>query len=161
VSGHDPFRVAARAYLGYGIVYWIGGVYLVMHGVGVRGAAAPAGLSWIVLGAVFVIVVPYLLRHPRAWFERWILSRRDFARILAVLMALRAFKVGQVALRPGTATVASPWGGEITFRLGAAVFFIVTVAALAVIARAAWTSEPRASSSAHPRSEPISRPPLP
>jgi len=141
VSGHDPFRVAARAYLGYGIVYWIGGVYLALHGVGARGSAAPAGLSWIVLGAVFVIVVPYLLARPRAWFERWILARRDFARILVVLMALRAFKVGQVALRPETATVAFPWTGEITFRAGAAVFFVVTVAALAVIARAAWSRE--------------------
>ena len=111
---------------------------------GVRGSAAPAGLSWIALGAVFVLLVPYLLGRPRAWFERWILSRRDFARVLVVLMALRAWKVGRVALRPETATVASPWGGTITFRLGAAIFCVVTVAALAIIARGAWT-EPGAS----------------
>jgi hypothetical protein len=37
--------------------------------------------------------------------------------------------------------VPAPWSGEITFRLGALVFFIVTVAALALIARAAWAKE--------------------
>jgi hypothetical protein len=107
--------------------------------VGVRGGAAAAGLWWIVLGAVFVLLVPYLLLRPRPWFERWILARRDFARILVLFMAFRAWKVGQVALRADTATVASPWGGAITFRLGAAIFFVVTVAALALIARAAWS----------------------
>ena len=141
MSATDPFRAAAGAYLGYGIVYWIGGVYLALHGVGVRGSAAPGGLLWIVLGAVFVLLVPYLLARPRAWFERWILSRRDFARVLVLFMAFRAWKVGQVALRSETATVASPWGGVITFRLGAAVFFIVTIVALAVIARAAWSRD--------------------
>ena len=141
MSAADPFRAAARAYLGYGIVYWIGGVYLVWHGVGVRGSAARAGLSWIALGAVFVLLVPYLLARPRAWFERWVLSRRDFARVLVLFMAFRAWKIGQVALRSDTATVASPWGGTITFRLGAALFFFVTVIALAVITRAAWRRE--------------------
>ena len=35
----------------------------------------------------------------------------------------------------------NPEGGEITFRVGACVFLIVTVAALLVIARAAWAKE--------------------
>jgi hypothetical protein len=160
MSAGDPFRAAAGAYLLYGMVYWIGGVYLALHGVGARGDAATAGLSWIVLGAVFVLLIPYLLGRPRAWFERWILSRRDFARILVVLMAFRAWKVGHVALRPETATVAAPWDGVITFRLGATVFFVVTVVALAMIVRAAWRSEPRPSVSAHPRPDPGSRSPL-
>src|SRR5919204_3895479 len=89
----DRFRDAARAYLVYGLTYWIGGVYLALHGVGVRGSAASAGLFWIAVGAVLVGLVPYLLGRPRAWFERWIVSRRDFARIVVVLMALRAWKV--------------------------------------------------------------------
>jgi hypothetical protein len=87
--------------------------------------------------------VPYLLRRPRAWFERWVLGRRDFARVLVLLMAFRAFKVAEVAVRGQTATVAAPWGGEVTFRAGALVFFAVTVVALAVIARAAWHAEAR------------------
>lgn len=137
----ERFRDAARAYLVYGIVYWIGGVYLALHGIGVRGTTAAPGIGWIVLGLVFVIVIPYLLRRPHAWFERWVLSRRDFARIVALLMAVRAWRVLRVALRPETASVAAPWDGEITFRAGAAVFFVVTVVALLFVALAAWSAE--------------------
>src|SRR5215470_17903338 len=103
--------------------------------------AASAGVGWIVLGLVFVIAIPYLLRRRRAWFERWVLGRRDFARILTLFMAIRAWLVLRVALRPETATVAAPWGGDITFRAGAAVFFLVTVVALLFVAVAAWTAD--------------------
>ena len=138
----DRFRVAARAYLTYGVIYWIGGVYLAAHGIGVRGERVmQAGVVWIVLGLVFVVAVPYLLARRPAWFERWVLSRRDFARILTLFMALRAWHVLKVVLRPETATVSAPWGGEITFRAGAIVFLLVTVIALALIGRAAWASE--------------------
>lgn len=138
----DQYRLAARAYLIYGVIYWLGGVYLATQGVGVRGGrVAQAGVAWIVLGLVFVVLVPYLLARPRAWFERWILTRRDFARIITVFMIVRAWHVAQVALRPETASVAAPWGGEVTFRLGAAVFLVVTVAALVLVGRAAWTRE--------------------
>ena len=135
----DPFRLAARAYLVYGVIYWLGGVYLAWHGVGVRGGRMmQAGIVWIVAGLVLVIGIPYLLAARRAWFERWVLSRRDFARVLSLLMAFRAWEVLKVALRAETATVAAPWGGLVSFKLGAAIFFVVTVAALACVARAAW-----------------------
>jgi hypothetical protein len=137
----DRFRDAARAYLIYGIVYWIGGVWLALHGVGVRGELAGAGILWIVLGLIFVVGIPYLLRRRRAWFERWVLGRRDFARILTLFMAIRAWSVLRVVLRPETATVAAPWGGEVTFRTGAAVFFIVTVVAALFVAVAAWAQD--------------------
>jgi len=138
----DRFRLAARAYLAYGVVYWIGGVYLATQGVGVRGERVmQAGVAWIVIGLVLVAGIPYLLAQRRAWFERWVLSRRDFARILTAFMAVRAWHVLLVAVRPETASIAAPWGGEITFRAGAIVFFIVTVAALLVIGRAAWVKE--------------------
>jgi len=138
----DRFQVAARAYLTYGVVYWIGGVYLAAHGVGVRGERMmQPGVAWIVLGLVFVLAIPYLLARRRAWFERWILSRRDFARILTIFMALRAWHVLKVVLRPETAAVSAPWGGEITFRAGALVFLLVTAIALLLIGRAAWSQE--------------------
>jgi hypothetical protein len=138
----DRFRLAARAYLVYGVIYWLGGFYLALQGVGVRGdRTMQPGVAWIVLGLVLVVAIPYLLARRRAWFERWILSRRDFARVLAAFMAVRAWHVLKVALRPETASVPAPWGGEITFRLGAIVFMIVTVAALLAIARAAWAEE--------------------
>jgi len=143
----DRFRLAARAYLVYGVIYWLGGFYLALHGVGVRGdrirgdRMMQPGVAWIVVGLALVVAIPYLLARRRAWFERWILSRRDFARILVAFMAVRAWHVLKVALRPETASVPAPWGGEITFRLGAIVFTIVTVAALLLIARAAWAEE--------------------
>ena len=137
----DRFRDAARAYLVYGIIYWIGGVWLAFQGVGVRGESAGRGILWIVLGLVLVVGIPYLLRRPRPWFERWILGRRDFARILTLFMVVRAWAVLRVALRPETATVAAPWGGDISFRVGAAVFFIVTVVAALFVAVAAWATD--------------------
>ena len=134
----DRFRTAARAYLGYGVVYWVGGLYLWLHGVG-RGSVL--SVVWILLGAVLVLLIPFLLRRRRPWFERWILSRRDFARLVAVFMAFRVLGVARVVFRAETATVASPWGGVITYRLGGAVFMVVTLVALAVVARAAWQPE--------------------
>ncbi len=140
----DRFRDAARAYLVYGIVYWIGGVYLALHGIGVRGEMMHAGTMWIILGLIFVAGIPYVLWRRRRWFERWILGRRDFARVLTVLMVVRAWHVLRVVLRPETASVAAPWDGEITFRAGAAVFFLVTIVALLFVAVAAWGSDQRA-----------------
>ena len=138
----DRFDLAARAYLTYGVVYWLGGVYLAAHGVGVRGGRMmQPGVVWIVLGLAFVVAIPYLLARRRAWFERWVLSRRDFARILTAFMAFRAWHVLKVVLRPETAAVSAPWGGEITFRAGAVVFLLVTVTALFVIGRAAWSED--------------------
>jgi hypothetical protein len=141
----DRFRAAARGYFAYAVVYWIGGVYLVWHGVGIPSPVTPSKRAvyvafWAIAGLVPMFVIPYLLRRPRAWFERWLLSRRDFARILALVMAWRAIEVLRVALRSATATVAAPWGGEIPFRLGAVVFFVFTAVALALLARAAWAS---------------------
>jgi hypothetical protein len=140
-ADHDRrFGAAARAYFAYGVVYLIGGLYLLAHGVGVRGSRAASGIEWLTIGLAILLAIPYLLNRPRGWFERWVLSRRDFARIVAVLMALRAWKVLSVVLRPDTAEVAAPWGGTLSFRAGGLVFFVVTVVALAFVARAAWGS---------------------
>ena len=137
------FRDAARAYLVYGVVYWVGAAYAAYHGIGVRaeGRIDWRGMLWVILGLVFVIAIPYLLRRRRPWFERWILSRRDFARIISLSMAWRAVEVGTRALRPQSASVPAPWGGEVSFRLAYTVFFVVTVAALFFVARAAWSEE--------------------
>jgi hypothetical protein len=132
------FGLAAHAYLGYGIVYWLGGAWLWMHDVG-RGSLA--SVVWIALGAVLVGLVPYLLRRPRAWFERWILSRRDFARILALFMVFRVLAVLRIVLRSETAVITAPWGGVISFRAGGIAFILVTVTALVLIARAAWAKD--------------------
>src|SRR5438309_11325499 len=99
----DRFRLAARAYLVYGVVYWLGGFYLATQGVGVRGGRMmQAGVVWIVLGLVLVGLIPYLLAQRRAWFERLILSRRDFARPWDALMAARPWLLLGVDVGPGS-----------------------------------------------------------
>src|SRR5260370_10138925 len=87
----DRYRDAARAYLAYGIVYWIGGAYLAMHGIGVRGSMSAPGLMWIVLGLVFVVVIPFLLIPPRRWFERWVMGRPGLTRIPPPVTAVPAW----------------------------------------------------------------------
>ena len=140
--GDDRYRSAARGYFAYGLVYYVGGLYLLWRGVGVMGATeGRRGSSlafWALAGLVPLLGVPYLLRSPRRWFERWVFTRRDFARVVALFLAFRAWKVAQVALHDHGGSVAAPWGGEISFRIGAALFLVVTVGALAAVARAAW-----------------------
>ena len=139
VSATDPrFHVAARAYLVYGVVYWLGGAWLWLHDVG-RGTLW--SVAWIALGAVLVVLVPYLLRRRRRWFERWVLGRRDFARLVAVFMFFRVLAVLRVVLRDETAVVAAPWGGLVSYRAGGTVFLLVTVTALVLLARAAWADD--------------------
>ena len=96
--------------------------------------------TWGLVGLVPLVVIPLLLWWPWSWLGGWI-SRRSFAWLVALLLALRAWKVGEVAVR-GSATVAAPWGGEISFRLGAMVFLVVTAVALVLVARAAWLQRP-------------------
>jgi hypothetical protein len=136
MTGDAKFRQAAWTYFAYGIVYWIGGFVLISAGLGPRGMSG--GGTWFVVGALFIVVIPWLLLRERAWFERWVLSRRDFARILTLLIALRAVEVGRIALSPRSELV-SAGGFAIPMSLGAAVFCLVTVATAVMVARAAWS----------------------
>lgn len=140
----DPFRHAALAYFAYGLVYLVGGLYLIHHGVGVAGARAGAStasslVGWGLVGSIPLVVIPLLLWRRWAWLGGWI-SRRTFAWLVAVLLAMRAYKVGEVAWRGGGA-VPAPWGGEISFRAGGVVFLVVTLMALGFVVRAASRSE--------------------
>ena len=139
------FRIAARGYLLYGIVYWIGGLYLLSQGVGVMGSTEGRRLGtmvfWAVAGLVPMLGIPYLLRARRGWFERWVFSRRDFARVVSLFLTFRAWKIGQVVVHGHGGSVPAPWGGTIGFPVGAAMFLVITVSALAAVARAAWARE--------------------
>jgi len=47
-------------------------------------------------------------RRERRWFDRWVLARRDFARLLTLLVALRAIEVARIAWAarpPGSETL--------------------------------------------------------
>ncbi|HYE93287.1 MAG TPA: hypothetical protein VEA38_19810 [Terriglobales bacterium] len=138
------FRAAAFGYLAYGLVYYVGGLYLITQGVGVMGGRRGSFMFWAIAGLVPLLAIPFLLWARRRWFERWVVTRRDFARLVAIFLAFRALKVGEVAFNKDGAAVAAPWGGVLmTFQTGAALFLIVTLAALVVVARAAWAAEER------------------
>jgi hypothetical protein len=141
----DPYRAAALAYVIYGLVYLVGGLYLISQGIGVMGAPTSGTttrtmLRWGLVGLLPLVAIPWLLSRPWTWFGG-LVSRRVFAWLIAGLLAIRAFKVGGIALRGG-ASVAAPWVGQISFQAGAGVFLVFTVIALAFVVRAAATSRP-------------------
>jgi hypothetical protein len=136
----DPYRAAAWAYLFYGIVYFIGGLYLISQGIGVMGARTADAtestmLYWGLLGLIPLVLIPWLLSRPWSMLGG-VVSRRAFAWVVALLLAIRVYKVSEVAIRGG-ASVAAPWGGEISFQAGAIVFLVLAVIALGFVLRAA------------------------
>jgi hypothetical protein len=131
------YRQAAWTYLAYGVVYWLGGLALAQSGLGPRGMER-GGAAWFVVGALFVVVFPWLLVRERGWFDRWILSRRDFTRILTLLVALRAIEVARIAWMPRTETV-PVLGVAVPTALGASMFCTLTVVTALMLARAAWS----------------------
>lgn len=134
------FRQAAWTYLGYGVVYWLGGLALAAAGRGPRGMER-GGAAWFVVGALFVVVFPWLLVRERRWVDRWLLSRRDFARILTLLVLIRAVEVARIARAPRAESVAL-LGLDVPVRVGAWAFCLLTVATGVMLARAAWGRDP-------------------
>jgi hypothetical protein len=133
------FRQAAWTYLGYGIVYWLTALYLQLAVFPVRGRP----LFWFGAGALIAVGVPPLLYRPRRWFERRVLSRRDFTRILAVLVAIRAVYVARVALVGAESMRMPTFGGGVPpSPVGAWVMALIAAVTAVMLARAAWTREP-------------------
>src|SRR5262245_1552771 len=139
VTGATRYRQAAWTYMGYGVVYWLGGLALASAGAGPRGMER-GGAAWFIVGALFVVIFPWLLVRERGWFDRWILSRRDFTRILTLLVAIRAVEVARIALHPRAEAI-SVLGMTLSMRAGAAVFCLLTILTALVLARAAWSRE--------------------
>jgi hypothetical protein len=132
------FRRAAWTYLGYGIVYWFTALYLQLAVFPVRGRT----LFWFGAGAVIAVGVPWLLCRPRGWFERWVLSRRDFARLLALLVAIRAVMVARLALVGAESMRMPSFGGGVPpSPVGAWLMAAVAALTAAMLAHAAWSSE--------------------
>ena len=135
----ERFRQAAWTYVGYGVVYWLGGLVLASGGLGPRGMER-GGTAWFVVGALFVVVFPWLLIKERGWFVRWVLSRRDFARVLTLLVTIRAVEVARIAWMPRAEAV-SVLGLDVSMRAGAWAFCLLTVVTAVMLARAAWSRE--------------------
>lgn len=124
----EKFKQAAWAYFIYGVIYWLGGLYLATHGIALGRVRV-----WFVLGAIILVLFPWLItRGHRGKSYLW------FCRILTVLVAFRAFGVGRVMLSPMISSVPLAGGGELPMSLGAGVFFLITLATGAMLARAAW-----------------------
>src|SRR5207247_2033719 len=77
------------------------------------------------------------------WFERWVLSRRDCTRILAVLVAIRALYVARLALVGAESTRMPAFGGGVPpSPLGTWLMALVAALTATMLARAAWQGEP-------------------
>lgn len=126
-SQQEKFRKAAWAYVAYGVCYLGGALYLAAMGIAPR-ALRSGDWVWFAMGGVIVILFPWLLWRGFKWF----------ARVLVFLMAYRAWEVGKITLAPRIETVVLPWGGSIHTNYPAAAFFLLTVGAAAMVARAAW-----------------------
>lgn len=135
----DKFRQAAMTYLAYGVVYWVVALYLQLRVFEVRGPL----LVWFAIGALIALGGPWLLGRRRPWFERWIVTRRDFARVLAVLVALRTLAVAWIAWRGPSMRMPTFGGGVPPSAAGAWVMAAVAGVTAAMLARAAWSVEER------------------
>ncbi len=152
-SPNEKFKQAAWMYLLYGVLYLIGAIYLASQGFGARGMRTGAGIGWFIFGALFVVLIPFLLYRP--WELHFVFRdsgrivrlfhRHLFAKILTILIVIRAFGVGRVMINPAHPAVPLPGGGELSMSLGAAIFLLITLVTGIMVARAAWipyTAEP-------------------
>ncbi len=90
-------------------------------------------MAWFILGALFVVVFPWLIaRGARGPAYLW------FVRILTLFVAWRAYEVGRIALHPRTSHVPAPWGGQVPMAAGAWVFFVITLATMTILSWASW-----------------------
>jgi hypothetical protein len=134
------YRQAAWAYAAYGVLYWVGGLALAAAGFGPRGVGR-GGMLWFLGGALLIAVIPWLLVREHRGVDRWLLSRRDFARVLTALVVFRAIEVARLARapRPPEARTVTALGVSVPFDLAAWTFCLVTLAVAALVARAAWS----------------------
>jgi hypothetical protein len=137
-AGEARFRQAAWTYFGYGIVYWFTALYLQLTVFPVRGRP----LFWFGAGALIAAGIPWLLFREHRWFERWVLSRRDLTRILAVLVAIRAGFVAHLALVGAESMRMPAFGGGVPpSPAGAWLMALVALVTTLMLARAGWSSE--------------------
>jgi hypothetical protein len=128
----EKFRQAALSYLVYGCLYLAGALYVASTGITGRPLTSRAGVIWFAVGAMLIILFPWLLSRGYVWFTR----------LLAVLVLLRAVGVARVIVNPTIRAVPLPGGIEISMRAGAWIFLLVTLGTGYMLARAAWDLKP-------------------
>jgi hypothetical protein len=126
------FRQAALSYLVYGCLYLMGAVWIGVSGVMGRPMTARSSLVWFGMGALLIVLFPWLISKGYVWFTR----------ALVLLVLFRAAAVARVVIKPTIAAVPLPGGFELPMRVGALLFLIVTVGTGFMLARAAWDLGP-------------------
>ena len=126
------FRQAALSYLIYGCLYLAGAAYIAASGVSGRAMTSRSALVFFGVGAILVILFPWLISKGYVWFTR----------ILVLLVLFRVVGVVRVIVRPTIAAVPLIGGIELPMRLGAFLFLLVTLGAGYMLARAAWDLSP-------------------
>jgi len=126
------FRQAALSYLIYGCLYLAGAAYIAASGLSGRPMTSRSALVWFGVGAILIILFPWLISKGYVWFTR----------TLVLLVLFRAVGVVRVIVRPTIAAVPLIGGIELPMRLGAFLFLLVTLGAGYMLARAAWDLSP-------------------
>jgi len=126
------FRQAALSYLVYGCLYLAGAAYIAASGIFGRALTSRSALVWFGIGAILIVLFPWLINKGYVWFTR----------ILVLLVLFRAVGVVRVIVRPTIAAVPLIGGIELPMRLGAFFFLLVTLGTGYMLARAAWDLRP-------------------
>ncbi len=128
----EKFRQAALSYLIYGCLYLGGAIYVAVTGIVGRAMTTRSSVIWFGVGAILVVLFPWLISKGYVWFTR----------LLVFLVLLRAVGVARVAIKPTIPAVPLPGGIEISMRVGAFLFLLVTLGTSYMLARAAWDLRP-------------------
>jgi len=137
-ASDDRYRLAAWSYFVYGLVYEAVAIYIQLYVFPLRGSL----LLWFGVGALLMVGIPWVLMRRRPWFEGWVVSRRDLARVLALLLFVRFLVLARIAVRgPDPGRMPSFGSGAPSSPLGAAVMASIAIATCVIVARAAWSRE--------------------
>lgn len=128
----EKFRQAALSYLIYGCLYLGGAIYVAVTGIVGRAMTTRSSVIWFGVGAILVVLFPWLISKGYVWFTR----------LLVFLVLLRAVGVSRVVIKPTIPAVPLPGGIEISMRVGAFIFLLVTLGTSYMLARAAWDLRP-------------------
>lgn len=128
----EKFQQAALSYLIYGCLYLGGAIYVAVTGIVGRAMTTRSGVIWFGVGTILVVLFPWLISKGYVWFTR----------LLVFLVLLRAVGVARVMIKPTIPAVPLPGGIEISMRVGAFLFLLVTLGASYMLARAAWDLSP-------------------
>ena len=128
----EKFRQAALSYLIYGCLYLGGAIYVAVTGIVGRAMTTRSGVIWFGVGAILVVLFPWLISKGYVWLTR----------ILFFLVLFRAIGVARVMIKPTIPAVPLPGGIEISMRAGAFLFLLVTLGTSYMLARAAWDLSP-------------------